>query len=80
MKKYGFEKVTLQAFLKQFPAAQKIVDNMATSTLEEKTLKPPQQEATQKSSEEVNKLALGAKSPEQHKLEVANVINEILSN
>lgn len=74
---YGFEKVTLQTFIKQFPDAQKIVDAQVAVGLEQKTLqaKAPTPEVT---VAPVSKLPSG-KSPEQHKLEVANAINEVLS-
>jgi len=70
--KYGFEKVTLQTFIKQFPAAQEIKEKQTAATLEAKTMQP----SIPVASPTVN---LNGKTPEQHKLEVANVINEILS-
>lgn len=71
---YGFEKVTLQTFIKQFPDAQAIVNSQVANTLEQKTLQPETQvEATP------IKVSLSGKTPEQHKLEVANAINEVLS-
>lgn len=84
--KYGFEKVTLQTFLKEFPDAQKIVDEQNAGNLAAKTMTVT---ATVTSSgQEVDssttistthtKYPTG-KTPEQHKLEVANAINEILS-
>jgi len=80
--KYNFEPITLQAFLKKFPDAQEIVDKQTAATLETKT-----------NTVDVSDLAVGPigqlevkatvttsrKSPEQHKLEVANAVNDILS-
>lgn len=74
--KYGFEKVTLQTFLKEFPDAQKFVDVQAAVALEEKTLNPSAPETP--AATPIVKTPTG-KSPEQHKLEVANAINEVLS-
>jgi hypothetical protein len=82
--KYGFEKVTLQTFVKQFPDAQALIDAGAAKVLEQKTL-----QVTNGVTQEVDtsgpaissthvKYPSG-KTPEQHKLEVANAINEILS-
>jgi hypothetical protein len=86
--KYGFEKVTLQTFVKQFPEAQAIVDKMNASNLEQKTLqvtssgdKTTVTEVDAK-AEPVSTTHVKyppGKTPEQHKLEVANAINEILS-
>lgn len=72
--KYNFEKVTLQTFIKQFPDAQKIVDDQQSQHLEKKTLQAPLEDV--KIIETVNKTP---KTPEQHKLEVANAINDVLS-
>lgn len=80
--KYGFEKVTLQTFIKQFPDAQKIVDDMAAGNLEKKTLQVNNNVTTEvKNTVPVSstQVKYPSKSPEQHKLEVANAINEILS-
>lgn len=74
--KYNFEKVTLQSFLKQFPDAQAFVEQQKTSSLEEKTLQPHTVETnTTPNPTPIKSL----KTPEQHKLEVANTINEVLS-
>lgn len=72
--KYGFEKVTLQTFIKQFPDAQALIDQKAATVLEEKTLSAPTQEAPVTQS-----VSKTGKTPEQHKLEVANALNEVLS-
>lgn len=76
--KYGFEKVTLQTFVKQFPDAQKVIDDSKAAVLEQKTLQTPSvsQEAEVAL---VSPTRHPGKSPEQHKLEVANAINEVLS-
>lgn len=74
---YNFEKVTLQTFIKQFPDAQVFVTASAAQKLEEKTMTLETPETKSQESETVSKHS--SKSPEQHKLEVANVINEILS-
>lgn len=86
--KYNFEKVTLQSFIKQFPDAQSIVDEQKAANLESKTL-----QVTSSGNQTVNvevdlnngpistmhiKYPPG-KTAEQHKLEVANAINEIMS-
>lgn len=74
--KYGFEKVTLQAFLKQYPEAQAIADslNLQQNFAPERAQIPPEAE------NKVEQKALqSGKTPQQHKLEVANAINEILS-
>lgn len=82
---YGFEAITLGAFVKKFPDAQEIIDKQKASDLETKTLTV----ATTSVVAELDlsgptnnttpiKYGIG-KSPEQHKLEVANVINDILS-
>lgn len=84
--KYGFEKVTLQTFVKQFPDAQSIIDQNKASELESKTL----QVTTSGSNTTVTEVdttkpisstnsKYPSKTPQQHKLEVANAINEILS-
>lgn len=83
--KYGFEKVTLQTFLKQFPDAQAIVDAQKSEQLSSTTLQVTQSGETTtvtevEVSEPVSSTAAKypTKSPQQHKLEVANVINDIL--
>ena len=74
--KYNFEPITLQSFIKKFPEAQEIVDQQDTAILETKTLQVPDKD----SSEIVESISnVFKKTPEQHKLEVANVINDILS-
>lgn len=76
---YGFEKVTLQTFIKQFPDAQKIADENVAADLHKKTLQPtPNLDPGITATQPTSKLPPG-KSPEQHKLEVANAINEVLS-
>jgi hypothetical protein len=75
--KYGFEKVTLQAFLKQYPEAHKIVDEVAGKELEQKTLQVA--DNLTKSEVETPLPKLAGKTPQQHKLEVANAINDVLS-
>ncbi len=78
--KYGFEKVTLQTFLKQFPDAKEIVDNSTAANLEAKTnIVNASDLATSSTQLELQTPTLNKKSPEQHKLEVANAINEVLS-
>jgi hypothetical protein len=84
--KYGFEKVTLQTFTKQFPGAQEVFDRQKSKELESKTLQ------VSVTNDKVTTLPDGTaepisstsakypnKTPEQHKLEVANAINDILS-
>lgn len=75
--KYGFEKVTLQTFLKQFPDAQETVDELNGQLLEEKTLTT--EEIPPVSSADSVKVDRRSKTPQQHKLEVANAINDVLS-
>lgn len=75
--KYGFEKVTLQNFVKKFPDAQAIVDGQTAATLEAKTLQAPAEEV--KTEATPAKASKSGKSAEQHKLEVANIINDVLS-
>ena len=81
--KYGFEKVTLQTFVKQFPDAQSIVDKQAALNLEAKTLQVTNGVTTEMKSDEVISTTHikypSGKTPEQHKLEVANAINDVLS-
>jgi hypothetical protein len=83
--KYGFEKVTLQTFLKQFPDAKDIVDSSTAANLEAKTnVVNVSDLATSSTQVEIQAPILqvpilNKKSPEQHKLEVANAINEVLS-
>jgi hypothetical protein len=84
--KYGFEKVTLQTFVKQFPDAQAIVDQSKASELESKTLQVSVSETTTSITEvdtakpiSNTSVKYPNKTPQQHKLEVANAINEILS-
>lgn len=84
---YDFEKVTLQTFTKQFPDIQKIIDDGKTEQLENRTLQVTSS-GGQSTTTEVDlsgapvsstSTKYPGKSPEQHKLEVANAINEILS-
>lgn len=75
--KYGFEKVTLQSFIKEFPDAQEFVDQQKANSLEAKTMQQPTAET--KVTEVLSPKNLNGKTPEQHKLEVANIINEVLS-
>ncbi len=82
--KYGFEKVTLQTFIKQFPDAQKLVEEQTATALEQKTLQVTSSgtvevDTTQPAISTTRIKYPPGKSPEQHKLEVANAINEILS-
>lgn len=82
--KYGFEKVTLQTFIKQFPDAQKLVEEQTATALEQKTLQVTSSgtvevDTTQPAISTTHIKYPPGKSPEQHKLEVANAINEILS-
>lgn len=82
--KYGFEKVTLQTFLKQFPDAQKIVDEQQASALATKTIQVTSagSQVIDPSGPAISTTHIkypSGKTPEQHKLEVANAINEILS-
>ena len=69
--RYGFEPITLPQFITKFPdAAEAQAEVKAIEAAVEST--PPPVEAAE------TKLPPG-KSPEQHKLEVANAINDILS-
>ena len=80
--KYGFEPITLPQFLAKFPDAKEFADQQTAEALEQKTL---QKTATPDKTEDVVEtksvpaVKRAGKSPEQHKLEVANVINDILS-
>jgi len=84
---YGFEKVTLQTFLKQFPDAQAFVDQNKAEALETKTLQVTsdgKNTTTTVLDGQPVVSSTGAKyppgkSPEQHKLEVANAVSDILS-
>lgn len=85
--KYGFEKVTLQTFLKQFPDAQVVVDQMNGQQLEQKTLQVTSSgDKTTVSEVELPATPVSStnakypnKTPQQHKLEVANAINDVLA-
>lgn len=86
--KYGFEKVTLQTFLKQFPDAQAIVDQQSASALETKTLQVTtsgdattvvEVDTKGKPNDTTHIKYPPGKTPQQHKLEVANAINDIMS-
>lgn len=82
---YGFEKVTLQTFIKQFPDAQAVIDAQAGEALAAKTVTVAVSGDTTTivdlSGPAVSSTAAKypSKSPQQHTLEVANAINEILS-
>lgn len=88
--KYGFEKVTLQTFVKQFPDAQNIIDGRKAKDLETQTLQVSgpnaESEFTQTKvdtasvpvSSTASKYPTG-KTEQQHKLEIANAINDIMS-
>ena len=76
--KYGFEKVTLQTFVKQYPDAQNVIDSQQATQLEEKTLQPSVSDGTTAVTEQpIAKLP--GKTSQQQKLEVANAINDIMS-
>lgn len=88
--KYGFEKVTLQTFTKQFPDIQAIIDKEQAKSLETKTYQTlgpgtdgsyttTEIDISQQTNSSTNAKHIAGKSPEQHKLEVANAINDILS-
>lgn len=85
---YGFEKVTLQTFTKQFPDIQKIIDDQKGVDLANKTVTVAvsgsgDQQTTTVVDTSVPVSSTSSKypnkSPQQHTLEVANAINEILS-
>jgi hypothetical protein len=76
--KYGFEPITLQQFIKKFPDAQELVDKQTADALEAKTVQLPKDIATVEVPQPV-KAGKNGKTAEQHKLEVANVINDVLS-
>lgn len=76
--KYGFEPITLPQFLTKFPDAQQVVDEQKAVELEEKTMKAPETEAVSEPEAQPT-VSKSGKTPQQHKLEVANVINDILS-
>jgi hypothetical protein len=78
--------VTLPQFIKQYPDTKDLLDKVNAKNLEEKTLQVTisgdsatvaEVDTTKQISSTSAKYPL--KTPEQHKLEVANVINEILS-
>jgi hypothetical protein len=77
--KYGFEPITLQQFVNKFPDAKEIMEKSNAAALEAKTLQAP--ESTQEQVVETVKSVQpkSGKSAEQHKLEVANTINDVLS-
>jgi hypothetical protein len=77
--KYNFESITLQAFIKKFPDAQEIVDKNTAANLEAKTLQAPTPEQESVTSDIKTFPSKSGRSPEQHKLEVANAVNDILS-
>lgn len=84
--KFGFEPITLQQFVTKYPDTQQIIDQEKAASLENKTL----QVATSGDTTTVTEVNVQqpitstpakypGKTPEQHKLEVANAINDILS-
>lgn len=84
--KYGFENVTLPQFLKEFPAAQELVDKINASSLEQKTLQVTGSGDKISTTEVDTSVKIDStsskypnKTPEQHRLEVANTINDVLS-
>lgn len=77
--KYGFEKVTLQTFIKQFPDAQAIVDQQDANNLETKTLQVATEVEISTELASSTSAKHPGKTPQQHKLEVANAINDIMS-
>lgn len=85
--KYGFEKVTLQTFLKQFPDAQAVVDQMNGKQLEEKTLQVVSSGGQTVTTEvdlsgsvnDSTQAKYPSKTAQQQKLEIANTVNDILS-
>lgn len=78
--KYNFEPVTLQAFIKKFPDAQEMVDKQTAASLEAKTNTMKESDLTTSPTQvEIQVPIVSRKSPEQHKLEVANAVNDILS-
>jgi hypothetical protein len=84
---YGFEKVTLQTFLKQFPEAQAIADEMAGTALATKTVQVTGSGDNQvttvvdATAEPISTTGVKhtKKSAQQQKLDVANAINYIMS-
>lgn len=85
--KYGFEPITLTQFLHKFPDAKDHVDKLTAQGLEQKTLQVTSsgdktittEIDTSKPPISTTHIKYPGKTPEQHKLEVANVINDILS-
>jgi hypothetical protein len=80
--KYNFESITLQAFIKKFPDAQEIVDKQKTIALESKTLETTTHNSMLNNTEVNSTQVLSKnlqKTPEQHKLEVANIISDVLA-
>lgn len=84
--KYGFEPITLQQFVAKYPDTQNIIDQQNAVALENKTLQVSTSGDTTtvievNTAEPISSTAAKypGKTPEQHKLEVANVINDILS-
>jgi hypothetical protein len=83
--KYKFEPVTLQSFIKKFPDAQLIVDKEKAEELANQTLNVTVTN-DQVTVVDANQPAISTthakyptKTKEQHTLEVANVVNDILS-
>ena len=85
--KYGFEPITLQQFVTKYPDAKDIMEQLNAQALEAKTFlitgSGDKQVVTEinTTQEPISSTAskYPQKTPEQHKLEVANVINDILS-
>jgi len=84
--KYGFEPITLQSFVNKFPDAKEIMEQQNAAILEQKTLQVTVSGDNITTTEvdinktiDTTKIKYPGKTPEQHKLEVANVINDILS-
>lgn len=84
--KYGFEPITLQQFVAKYPDAKEIMDQQNAQVLEAKTLQITGSDDNQVVTEvDTTKVVSSTaskypgKTPEQHKLEVANAINDILS-
>lgn len=86
--KYGFEPITLPQFLKQYPEAQEMVDKQNATLLESKTMQitvsGDKQTVTEVDTSQPPVSTTHIKYPpgkskEQHTLEVANAINDVLS-
>lgn len=84
--KYGFEPITLQQFVTKYPDAKEIMEQQNAQALENKTLQVTTSGDTTTVTEVDTAKTVSStaakypgKTPEQHKLEVANAINDILS-